>query len=93
MDRRDSQSLTDALNAFTSPLDRTGYLQTQVDIRKSPKVARRVVTSLKLDERPQIRASFAEAKPASGSIQDWLAENLAHNLEVETTQSSVMRAA
>jgi uncharacterized protein involved in exopolysaccharide biosynthesis len=91
VDRRDSQSLTDALNAFTSPLDRTGYLQTQVDIIKSPKVARRVVTSLKLDERPANRARFAEAKPASGSIQDWLADQLMHNMDVETTQSSVMR--
>ena len=90
VDRRDSQSLTDALNAFTSPLDRSGYLQTQVDILKSPKVARRVVTSLKLDELPANRTRFAEAKPASG-IQDWLAEGLAAKVEVETTQSSVMR--
>jgi chain length determinant protein EpsF len=91
IDRRDSQSLNDALNAFTSPLDRTGYLQTQVDIIKSPKVARRVVTALKLDERPENRARFAEIKPASGSIQDWLADQLTHNMDVETTQSSVMR--
>jgi chain length determinant protein EpsF len=91
VDRRDSQSLTDALNAFTSPLDRTGYLQTQVDILKSPKVARKVVTSLKLDERPENRARYAEARPASGSIQDWLADQLSHNLDVETTQSSIMR--
>jgi chain length determinant protein EpsF len=91
VDRRDSQSLNDALNAFTSPLDRTGYLQTQVDIMKSPKVARRVVTTLKLDERPSNRARFAEARPASGSIQDWLASELTRNMDVETTQSSVMR--
>jgi len=91
VDRRDSQSLTDALNAFTSPLDRSGYLQTQVDIIKSPKVARRVVTSLKLDERPDNRARFAEARPASGSIQDWLADDLTHHMDVQTTQSSIMR--
>jgi chain length determinant protein EpsF len=91
VDRRDSQSLTDALNAFTSPLDRTGYLQTQVDIIKSPKVARRVVTGLKLDERPGNRARFAEARPASGSIQDWLANELTQHMDVATTQSSIMR--
>lgn len=91
VDRRDSQSLGEALNAFASPLERTGYLQTQVDIIKSPKVARRVVTSLKLDERAENRKRYAEEKPATGSIQDWLAAELSHNLEVETTQSSIMR--
>jgi len=91
VDRRESQSLSDALNAFASPLERTGYLQTQVDIIKSPKVAHRVVTSLKLDERPANRMRYAEEKPTTGSIQDWLADELSHNLEVETTQSSIMR--
>lgn len=89
VDRRDSQSLSEALNVFASPLERAGYLQTQVDILKSPKVAQKVVSTLKLSERPEVRESYAEAG-SSNSIDEWLAEQLARNLEVETTQSSVM---
>jgi succinoglycan biosynthesis transport protein ExoP len=89
VDRRESQSLSDALNAYVSPTERTAYLQTQVDIIKSPKVAHKVVESLRLAQQPALRADFA-SKGAHGSIDDWLAENLASGLDVETSQSSVI---
>jgi succinoglycan biosynthesis transport protein ExoP len=90
VDRRESQSLSDALNAYVSPLERAAQLQTQVDIIKSPKVAHKVVESLQLAKRPDIREDFEEATGGSGSIEDWLADRLTRNLEVETSQSSVI---
>ena len=45
VDNRDEQSLTGAL---PSARERTGFIQTQIDIIQSPRVARRVVENLKL---------------------------------------------
>ena len=91
VDRRESQSLSDALNVFVSPTERTAYLQTQIDIIRSPKVARKVVSALRLAERPSLQQDFRAASSGQGSIDDWLAENLARALEVETSQSSVIQ--
>jgi polysaccharide biosynthesis transport protein len=91
VDGRESQSLSDALNAYVSPLERAAQLQTQVDIIKSPKVAHKVIESLQLAKRPEVREDFEDATGGSGRIEDWLADSLTRNLEVETSQSSVIR--
>lgn len=90
VDRRESQSLSDALNVYVSPVERAAHLQTQVDIIRSPKVAHKVVEALHLAGEPEVREEFADATGGRGSIEDWLADRLGRNLEVETSQSSVI---
>jgi len=89
-DAKEEQSLSNVLRPLMQPLERIGYLRTQVDIITSEKVARRVVRDLKLTESPAARAAYEEAAPGAGSIEDWLVENLLRYLEVETSQSSVI---
>jgi protein tyrosine kinase modulator len=66
-----------------------GYMQTQVDLLLSQRVARRVVEDLKLHEDPGVVQAF-QASGARGEIQDWVGAGLMQSLKVETTQSSVI---
>src|SRR5687768_871126 len=59
--RPEEQSLGPVLDAFMTSLEEAAYIQTQVDIIKSPRVARKVVEDLELAERPSIREAFEEA--------------------------------
>ena len=87
---KDEQSLT--LSTVLIPQrERINYLQTQMDIISSQRVARKVVQDLKLADSPTSRAAFEEATRGEGSIEDWLAENLLKWLKVETSQSNVVQ--
>jgi chain length determinant protein EpsF len=90
VDTRNEQSLSDPLNALASARERLGYMQTQVDILTSPKVALRVVNDLHLADAPKPREQFASKKQSHGSIEEWLADKLRRDVEVSTTQSSVL---
>lgn len=90
VDTRNEQSLSDALNVLMSSRERLGYIQTQVDIITSPRVARRVVADLGLAENPLTKARFEEDGQGHGAIEDWIAEQLLRQLEVATSQSSVI---
>lgn len=90
IDTREEQSFSNALNAFTSPSERTSYMQTQVDIIQSPKVARKVVDNLRLAEQPRIREAFAEVSDGQTSIEDWLVNRMRGALSVGTSQSSIL---
>lgn len=90
VDAKEEQSLSNVLRPLMQPLERIGYLQTQVDIITSKKVAHRVVRDLKLAESRAARAAYEEAARGEGSIEDWLVENLLRYLKVETSQSSVI---
>jgi chain length determinant protein EpsF len=85
---RDEQSLS---NVFIPPRERVGYMQTQMDIITSARVARKVVQDLKLAESPASRAAFEKEAGGTGSIENWLVENLLRRLKVETSQSSVIQ--
>lgn len=85
---RDEQSLT---NVLLPQRERIGYMQTQMDIITSERVARKVVQDLKLAESPASRAAFEKQREATGSIENWLAENLLRRLKVATSQSSVIQ--
>jgi len=78
IDKRDAQ------------VDVLGYVQTQVDIIKSSKVAAKVVNDLKLAEDPATREAFQRATGGAGSIEDWLADAMLETLKVDSTQSSVI---
>ncbi|HEY6864701.1 MAG TPA: chain length determinant protein EpsF [Burkholderiales bacterium] len=79
-DMRDEQSLT----VPTTLGSQAGYLQTQVDILTSQKVARRVAQDLKLAEDKQARADWQSDTGGKGSFDDWLADQLLKNLKVDT---------
>jgi chain length determinant protein EpsF len=91
VDVKDEQSLTNALRPLILPQERMNYMQTQIDVITSEKVARRVVRELKLAESPASRAEFADREADGGTIEDWLVENLLRFLTVETSQSSVIQ--
>jgi chain length determinant protein EpsF len=90
VDAKDEQSLSNVLPLIL-PQEKLSYLQTQIDIITSKRVARRVVQDLKLAESPSTREAFEKADREYGSIEDWLAENLLTKLKVETSQSSIIQ--
>ncbi len=90
MDAKEEQSLSNVLRPLVLPQERLSYMQTQMDIITSKKVARQVVQDLKLAENPSTRAAFEKQAEGEGSIEDWLVERLAKKLKVETSQSSMI---
>jgi chain length determinant protein EpsF len=66
-----------------------GYMQTQVDLIQSQRVARKVVEDLKLHESEGAKAGYQQSG-ARGDIQDWIGASLLYGLKVESTQSSVI---
>jgi len=88
LDGRDDQSMRSSNGP--PERERAGYLQTQVDIVTSPKVARRVAADLHLAEDPARRAKF-ESLDTGGDILDWLGDNLLRQVKVDTSQSSILQ--
>jgi succinoglycan biosynthesis transport protein ExoP len=91
VDAKDEQSLSNVLRPLALPQERLSYMQTQVDILTSRKVARKVVEELKLAQSPSMAASDKDADSAR-MAEDRLAESLLRKLKVETTQSNVVQA-
>lgn len=85
---REQQSLS-TVDSFAPPRERLGYMQTQMGIITSEKVARKVVQDLKLADNPKVREAFEEAN-FPGSIEDWLIAALLEQLKVETSQSNII---
>lgn len=85
---KDEQSLS---NVLVPPRERIGYLQTQMDIITSERVARRVVQALRLAEDPAAREAFEKDTGGAGTIEKWLIEGLLRLLKVETSQSNVIQ--
>lgn len=69
--------------------DRLGYLQTQVDILTSPKVAGRVIKDLKLNEDPELNKQF-QGSGSTGSFNEWMTERLIRPLKIDTSESSII---
>jgi protein tyrosine kinase modulator len=90
VESKDEQSLSNVLPLIL-PQEKLSYLQTQMDIITSKRVARKVVQDLKLAEGPSMRATFEKAAGGYGSIEDWLVEALVSRLKVETSQSSIIQ--
>ena len=64
------------------------YLATQLDILNSQTVALRVVQDLNLVDGPDIQQAYMEATQGAGTIEQWLADRLGKNLEVEPSKES-----
>lgn len=65
-----------------------GYMATQSDIIKSDRVAKAVVTRLKLDQNPAVQSQWSEATKGRGTAADWLAGVLQNNLNVKPSRES-----
>lgn len=87
----EQQSLSNVLRPLMAPQERMNYMQTQIDVITSPKVARKVVRDLNLAEDPARQAKFEQETGGGGSIEDWLGDGLLKNLKVETSQSSIIQ--
>src|SRR5437762_14014514 len=92
VDTRDEQSLGDALRPLVLPQERMSYLQTQVDILTSPKVARAVAQELRLEETPGALAALGMKRGRGERTEELLVEVLRRNFKAETSQSSVIQA-
>jgi len=86
VDNRDEQVINNQTQPARAQL---GYMQTQVDILQSPRVARQVARDLKLDQSPQVRAAWQKAG-AHGTVEDYIAQGLLTKLKVDVSQSSVV---
>jgi chain length determinant protein EpsF len=86
VDNRDEQMINQQQMPARAAL---GYMQTQVDIIQSQRVAREVVRDLKLAESDAVKADWQKAG-GKGTPEDWVAQGLVSKLKVDVSQSSVI---
>ncbi len=67
-----------------------GYLQTQVDLINSSRVAKRVVRDLKLAQVPGMREDYERYTGGQGTFEDWAAGELQKKLKIDATASNVI---
>jgi polysaccharide biosynthesis transport protein len=87
IDARDEQSMS---ATRLSPRERTGYIQTQVDLIQSGRVAARVARDLKLAQKPGMREAYERDTAGVGAIDDWIGSQLLEKLKVDTSASNVV---
>jgi protein tyrosine kinase modulator len=86
VDNRDEQMITQNQMPARAQL---GYMQTQVDIIQSQRVAKQVVHDLHLADNDAVRADW-QKNGAKGTPEDWVAQGLLGKLKVDVSQSSVI---
>jgi succinoglycan biosynthesis transport protein ExoP len=87
---KDSQQSLSPTDFYAQPRERINYMQTQMGIITSSKVAQAVVRELKLADDPKTKEAFAKQPDHSGSLEEWLAAGLLQGLKVETSQSNII---
>lgn len=90
VDSKDDQSLSPQNQAMPER-ERAGYMQTQLDILKSERVARKVVRDLKLAETYETLSGFDEGSAPKNNVEDWLAAGLLKHLKLDSSTSSIIR--
>ena len=86
VDNRDEQMINQQITPARQQL---GYMQTQVDIIQSQRVARQVVQDLHLAEHDSVIADWKKSG-GKGTPEDYVAQGLLSKLKVEVSQSSVI---
>jgi succinoglycan biosynthesis transport protein ExoP len=89
VDMRDEQAMAVATRGM-SARERQGYMQTQIDLIQSPRVAKKVVRDVKLVQMPGVREDYERATGGRGSIEDWAAEMLIKNLKADASASNLV---
>ena len=88
IDSRSDQTLSPAERM--TPRERTGYLQTQLDLLTSPRVAKRAIRDLKYTQIPGIREQYERETGGMGTIEDWAVTNLQKKLKADAGASNVI---
>ena len=89
VDKPNEQSLTSG--TARTPREQTGYVQTQVDVITSQKVARKVAIDLGLTKDEKLQKRFQGETDGVGTIDDWIGSQLLRRLKTDTSQSSVIQ--
>lgn len=92
VDSKDDQSIHNT-QSTRSLRDATGFMQTQIDIINSQKVARKVIRDLGLANRAELREQFVGETNGQGTIEDWLIDEVLRKMTVDTSQSSIIHIA
>jgi succinoglycan biosynthesis transport protein ExoP len=87
VDYRDEQTLSPVR---ITAQERTTYMQTQVDLITSNRVATQVARELKLAQNPDTREAWEKDTGGAGSIDEWIGAQLLEKLAVETTISNLL---
>jgi chain length determinant protein EpsF len=87
VDVRDEQTMSPAR---LSTRDRASFMQTQVDLLMSTRVATQVARDLKLAQRPGVREAWEKDTGGSGQIDEWIAANLLQSLDIDTSVSNMV---
>jgi chain length determinant protein EpsF len=87
VETRDEQTMTPIR---LTARERAGYLQTQVDLLKSNRVAAQVARDLKLAQRPGVVEAWEQDTGGAGLIEDWIASDLLKNIVIDTSVSSFL---
>jgi chain length determinant protein EpsF len=82
---RDEQTMV--AGSRMSARERGSYLQTQVDLLTSGRVAKRVVRDLNYLQRPGVREQYERETGGMGTIEDWAANTLLKKVKAETSGS------
>ena len=87
IDARDEQTMAPR---SMSPRERAGYIFTQMELVSSGKVAHKVVRDLKLASQPGMREEWEKDTGGSGTIEEWIANNLLEKLKVDSGASNIL---
>lgn len=87
IDARDEQTME---RARMSARERAGYIATQIELIKSPRVAKQVVHDLKLAQQPGVREDWESATGGAGTLEDWIAAGLLDKLVADVPGSNVL---
>ena len=87
MDARDEQTME---RVRLTGRERAAHIATQIDLIKSPRVAKQVVRDLKIAQRPGVREEWEQATGGAGTLEDWLAENLLEEVVADVPGSNVL---
>ena len=87
VDTRDEQTMSPGR---LSPRERASYVQTQVDLLMSNRVATQVARDLKLAQRPGVREAWEKDTGGAGSIDEWLASGLKDKIDIDTSASNMV---
>src|SRR5262245_38118511 len=88
VDVRDEQTMSPRA---LSTRDRASFLQTQVDLLMSNRVAKQVAKDLKLADKPGMRDAWQADTGGAGQIDDWIAGVLLEKLDIDTSVSNMVQ--
>ena len=87
VDARDEQSMSPGR---LSARERSSYIQTQVELLMSPRVAAQAARELKLAQDPAVREAWEKDTGGAGAIDNWIASVLLEKLDIDTSVSNLV---